>query len=82
MTVSVNEVLAGAQFVVDQQGQTTGVFLPAKTWQILLAWLEKLEDDEDRQLLRERLPQGRFSEAPGMLRWDEVRAELGNDETS
>jgi hypothetical protein len=79
--MTVNEVLAGAQFVVDQQGQTTGVFLPVKTWQILLAWLEKLEDDEDRQLLRERLPQGRFSEASGMLRWDEVRAELVNVET-
>jgi hypothetical protein len=72
--------LAQVQFVVDQHGQTTGVFLPIEIWQILLAWLEKLEDDEDRQLLTERLPKGRLSETPEMLRWDEVRTELINND--
>ena len=70
--MTVDEMLTRVQFVIDHQGRTTGVFLPVEAWQALLTWLEELEDVEDRQLLRERLPEGRFSEAPGLLRWDEI----------
>ena len=78
--MTTDEALTKVQFVVDHHGQTTGVFLPVETWQALLAWLEELEDAEDRRLLRERLPAGRLSEAPGMLRWEDIRAEMANDE--
>ncbi len=80
--MTVDETLARVQFVVDQRGQTTGVFLPIETWQALLAWLEELENKEDQRLLRERLPVGRFSEAPGMFRWDKVRAESVDDKAA
>lgn len=72
--IEVDEMLKNVQFMVDRQGQTTGVFLPLATWEALLAWLEELEDAEDKRLLRERLSPGRLSEAPDMLRWDEISA--------
>lgn len=80
--IKVDEILENAQFMVDQRGQTTGVFLPLATWEALLTWLEELEDAEDRSLLRERLSSGRLSEAPEMLRWDEISARLADDKTS
>jgi hypothetical protein len=79
--MTVDETLCRVQFVVDQQGQTTGVFLPIEIWQALLAWLEEMENKEDQRLLRERLPEGRFSEAPGMFRWNKVRVESVDDKT-
>ena len=78
----VDETLSRVQFVVDQQGQTTGVLLSIEIWQALLVWLEELENKEDKRLLRERLPAGRFSEAPGMFRWDKMRAESVDDRTA
>ena len=80
--MTVDEMLSRVQFVVDQQGQTTGVLLSIEIWQALLVWLEELENKEDKRLLRERLPAGRFSEAPGMFRWDKVRAESVDDRTA
>jgi hypothetical protein len=68
------------QFVVDQHGQTTGVMVPVTAWQALVTWLRQLEDGEDRHLLRERLPGGRFSEAPDLFAWDTIESELGDDE--
>ncbi len=50
--------------------------VPVVAWQALVTWLQQLEDGEDRHLLRERLPEGRFSESPDLLTWDVVESEL------
>lgn len=71
--MSVLEILESAQFVVDQEGRPSAVQIGMEAWEILLDWLEDLED---RTLVKEALP--RLRERPekaGALNWEAVRAE-------
>ncbi len=65
--------LQDVQFIVDREGQQTGVFLSLDDWEALLDWLEDLED---RALVRSILP--RLRQGPdraGALPWARVEAE-------
>ncbi|MFQ5343753.1 MAG: hypothetical protein ACE5F6_19595 [Anaerolineae bacterium] len=71
--MSALEILESAQFVVDQEGRLSAVQIRIEAWELLLDWLENLED---RALVKEALP--RLREGPkkaGALRWEAVRAE-------
>jgi len=71
--MSALEILESAQFVVDHEGRPSAVQIGIEAWDLLLDWLEDLED---RALVKEALP--RLREGPkmaGALRWDAVRLE-------
>lgn len=41
--MTIQETVRRAQFVVNDRGERTAVFLPMETWQTLLAWIEEQE---------------------------------------
>jgi hypothetical protein len=68
--MTVDELIRGVQFLLDQQGKTTAVVLTPELWAQIL---EALEDAEDRALIRalkERIAAG--PAASGALRWEDV----------
>lgn len=44
--MNVNHILETAQYVVDQQGQQTGVLLDLESWDTLRKLIEELAEDE------------------------------------
>jgi len=74
---AVAEVLQSVQFVVEQDGRRTGVFLDMAGWEALLDWLENIED---RALVQAMLPRLRLGpDKAGALRWKEIAAEWDGD---
>jgi hypothetical protein len=59
----VTELVPEVRYVTDDKGEKTDVLVPFSSWQALLAaWnllIEKLEDQEDRAIVREWLEQRR-----------------------
>jgi len=77
--MSTLEILKSVQFVVNREGKPAAVQLDIEAWELLLDWLEDLED---REIATEVLP--RLREEPGKvgaLRWEDVRAEWDLPET-
>jgi len=69
------EALQSVQYV-DAKGKRFAV-VPAEDWQVLIEWLEGLEDLQlARQSLAELRQAGGDRERAGWLRWDDVREEL------
>jgi hypothetical protein len=69
------EALQSVQYV-EAQGKRFAV-VPAEDWQVLIEWLEDLEDLQlARQSLAELRQAGGDRERAGWLRWDDVREEL------
>jgi hypothetical protein len=56
------------QYVVDEKGNRTGVFLPFDEYQRLLERLEELEDVRDVEAAQAD---------PDLVSWDEAKRELG-----
>jgi hypothetical protein len=61
--MNVTELVPEVRYVTDDKGEKTDVLVPFAPWQALLAaWkllLEKLEDQEDRAIVRDWLEQRR-----------------------
>lgn len=57
--MTMQDVLATVKYVTDAQGEKTDVIVPLVTWKALLAsWeqlIEKLEDQEDKDILQDWL---------------------------
>jgi len=57
--MTMQDVLATVKYVTDAQGEKTDVIIPLVTWKALLAsWeqlIEKLEDQEDKDILQDWL---------------------------
>jgi hypothetical protein len=71
--MTVLEALATVQYVVGQDGQPTAVQMRFETWQMLLDWIEDLED---RKLVKAMLPRLRMGpEKAKTLRWEDIKAE-------
>jgi hypothetical protein len=69
------EALQSVQYV-EAQGKRFAV-VPAENWQVLIEWLEDLEDLQlARRSLAELRQAGGDRERAGWLRWDDVREEL------
>jgi hypothetical protein len=69
---TVEDAFRSVRFVMGQEGRETGVLLEIEDWQVLLNWLEDLEDRALVQSILSRL--GRGPERAGALRWEEVEA--------
>jgi hypothetical protein len=77
---SLSQALADVEFVVNQQGQTKGVFVPAAVWEALMSALEDMEDlAVARDFLRQRAT-ARSPEEMGFEPWEDVAHEWDNDE--
>jgi hypothetical protein len=66
--MSAEEIAAGIRFVVDREGRVTNVVLTADLWHELV---ERLEEAEDRDLLKQLAPKLDKGRA-GALRWADV----------
>lgn len=65
------EMLESIQCVVDREGRPAAVQISIEAWELLLDWLEDLED---RMLVKETLPRLRAGPRKvGALSWKEVR---------
>jgi len=79
---SLSQALADVEFVVNQRGETKGVFVPAAVWEALLSALEDLEDlVVARDFLRQRAT-ARSPEEMGFEPWEEVAHEWDDDEAT
>jgi PHD/YefM family antitoxin component YafN of YafNO toxin-antitoxin module len=77
--MTLNDAITSARYVVDANGRKTEVIIPVATWQHLLATYERLvtllEDQEDREILREWLAR-RATGAVDEISLDELEREL------
>jgi len=69
---TLSHMLADAEFVIDQRGQTKGVFLPLTAWETMLAVLEDAEDLAVAKDFLTRRAMARSPEEMGLLRWENV----------
>lgn len=67
------------QYITDEKGQTTGVFIPIQEWNNLKSKYEGIEEDayvvpeRQKEIVRERIKSTKPSEYQS---WDEVRQQL------
>jgi hypothetical protein len=76
------QALATVEFVVNQRGETKGVFLPLGAWETVLT---ALEDVEDLAIAKNFLSRRAMAQSPqemGLLRWEDVAAEWDDDEAA
>jgi len=70
------------QYITDDKGQTTGVFIPIQEWNNLKSKYEGIEEDADvvpewqKEIVRERIKNTKPEE---YLSWDEIRQQLKLD---
>ena len=76
--MTVTEALASVEFIVGRDGKPRAVVLDIAAWRALIDWLE---DVEDWSIVQAALPRLRMGpEKAGLLRWEDVKAEWGDDE--
>ncbi len=66
------EALESAQFVVNHQGQRTGVLLTLESWEMLVQLVEDAADAKTAANALSELNDGR-PETAGWLAWDDVK---------
>jgi hypothetical protein len=79
---SLSQALADVEFVVNQRGETKGVFVPVAVWEALIS---ALEDIEDLAVARDFLSQRATARSPeemGFERWEDVADEWDDDEAT
>jgi hypothetical protein len=69
--MTVTEILQSVKLVIDHNGKPTAALLDMDAWE---AFVSKLEDIEDVELIRERMASWR--EKTGWTRWEDFEAEL------
>jgi hypothetical protein len=69
--MTVTEILQSVKLVVDHNGKPTAALLDMDAWE---AFISKLEDIEDVELIRERMANWR--DKAGWTRWEDFEAEL------
>ena len=76
--MKVTEALASVEFIVGRDGKPRAAVLDMAAWEALIDWLE---DVEDWSIVQAALPRLRMGpEKAGLLRWEDVEAEWGDDE--
>jgi hypothetical protein len=76
--MTVTEALASVEFIVGRDGKPRAAVLDMAAWEALIDWLE---DVEDWSIVQAALPRLRMGpEKAGLLRWEDVEAEWGDDE--
>jgi hypothetical protein len=81
--MTMSELLKHTQYLVDANGERTGVVISVDDWLRLVAWIEAVSDS---QLAEEALDELAAAEADlaraGWLEWQSVRGEWLDDEAS
>ena len=76
--MTVTEALASVEFIVGRDGKPRAAVLDMAAWEALIDWLK---DVEDWSIVQAALPRLRMGpEKAGLLRWEDVEAEWGDDE--
>jgi predicted DNA-binding protein len=76
--MTVTEALASVEFIVDRDGKPRAAVLDMAAWEALIDWLE---DVEDWSIVQAALPRLRMGPGKaGLLHWEDVEAEWGDDE--
>jgi hypothetical protein len=79
---SLSQALGEVEFVVNQRGETKGVFVPMAVWEAVLAALEDIEDLAiARDFLRQRAT-ARSPEGMGLQRWEDIANEWDDGEAT
>jgi len=79
---SLSQALGKVEFVVNQSGETRGVFVPVAVWEAMLTALEDVEDLAiARDFLRRRTT-ARSPEEMGLERWEDIADEWDDDEAA
>ncbi len=68
MNISVQELLANVELVVDGQGRRKAVIIDNSTWEDLLDWIEMMEDSAEIEASR--------TSGEETIPWEEAKAEL------
>ena len=76
--MTVTEALASVEFIVGRDGKPRAAVFDMAAWEALIDWLENIEDWSIVQAALPRLRMG--PEKAGLLRWEDVEAEWGDDE--
>jgi hypothetical protein len=79
---SLSQALAEVEFVVNQQGETRGVFVPVAVWEAMLSALEDVEDLAIAREFLSRRATARSPEEMGLQPWDEIADEWNHDEAA
>ena len=75
--MTVSEALASVEFIVGRDGKPRAVVLDMAAWEALADWAEEMKD---RGIVQATLPRLRMGpEKAGMLRWEDVEAEWGDE---
>ena len=79
---TLSQTLAAVEFVINQQGETKGVFLPLPVWETMLAALEDMEDLAIAKEYLIRRATARSPEEMGLLHWEDVAGEWDHGEAT
>jgi hypothetical protein len=79
---SLPQALAEVEFVVHQQGETKGVFVPVAVWEAMLTALEDVEDLTIARDFLSRRAKARSPEEMGLDRWEDAASERDHDEAA
>lgn len=78
--MTIIEALKSAQFVVNNEGQQTGVLLDIQSWEALIDWIETISDTKlAKQALTRLEAEGGRPQQAGWLDWDDI-SEAWSDE--
>lgn len=76
--MTVAEALASVEFIVGRDGKPRAAVLDMAAWEVLIDWLEEMED---RAIVRAALPRLRMGpEKAGAWRWEDVEAGWSDNE--
>ena len=75
--MTVTDILQSVRFVVDREGKPTAAIVDMSAWE---AFLQALEEIEDRQLVGERLAGWQSKE--GWTSWEDFEREIAGDGVS
>ena len=79
--MAIGESLKSVQFLVNQNGQRTGVVLDIHDWEQLVNWIENIIDiDIATQALQELKQAGGRPAQAGWLAWEDIQEEWDGEE--
>ena len=79
---SLSQALGKVEFVVSQNGETRGVFVPVAVWEAMLTALEDVEDLAIARDFIRRRTTARSPEDMGLERWEDIADEWDDDKAA
>ncbi|MEM7537491.1 MAG: hypothetical protein AAF639_35300 [Chloroflexota bacterium] len=77
-SIPLQEQMTSLRFLTNDDGEKTDVVVPMATWELLLSWLE---DIEDRVIVQAWAPKlAEHPEKSGALKWEDIADDWLEDE--